>query len=189
MAAKGYQSISSFHSDRVYDVLHAASPASVLAAGSHETTSGLPALGDADGWRAEFLLDPAPAFLNHGAFGCALRRPFEHAERTRRRVETRPVEYMDREALPGIAQSTRCLAEFLNVDRDTVVLFPNATSAINSAMFRYANTEAWYGMDGRHPLVADFNPVALFGITSHRTAASGLRKRTPSSASTPPMAP
>ena len=78
-----------------------------------------------------FFVDPTWTFLNHGAFGGALRLGFEEAEQWRRYVELQPLRFFDRDLLPHLADSVRMLSEFINAKPTDLVLLPNATSGLN----------------------------------------------------------
>ena len=52
-----------------------------------------------------FELEKKWVFLNHGAFGGALTPLLEEAERWRRRCESQPLRFFDRELLPMVAYS------------------------------------------------------------------------------------
>ena len=77
-------------------------------------------------------------FLNHGAFGGALRSGFDRANQWRAHLEKQPLRYHDRELLPHLAYSTRRLASFMNLHRCHITLTPNVTSGINSVLSSYA---------------------------------------------------
>jgi isopenicillin-N epimerase len=90
---------------------------------------GLPA-------RTHFLLDLQRwTFLNHGAFGAAARLPFECAHRWRVHCEAQPLVHIDRELFPHIVQATREIARTLQCAPSDVVFTPNATTALNAAIF------------------------------------------------------
>src|SRR5262245_58679265 len=81
--------------------------------------------------KALFLLDPSVVFLNHGSY-CACPRPvFEEYQRWQYLLERQPVEFLGRRSRALLAEARRALADYLHVDGDEVVYFPNPTTAIN----------------------------------------------------------
>lgn len=78
-----------------------------------------------------FLLDPGITFLNHGSFGACPRPVFEVYQAWQLELERQPVEFLGRRIVALIAQARERLGEFLGVDPDEVVFFPNPTTAIN----------------------------------------------------------
>ncbi len=78
-----------------------------------------------------FLLDPQITFLNHGSFGAAPRPVFEAYQTWQRELERQPVEFLGRRATGLLAEARQSLAEFLNVQAQDLVFFPNPTSAVN----------------------------------------------------------
>jgi isopenicillin-N epimerase len=81
--------------------------------------------------KADYLLDPANHFLNHGSFGACPRPVFEAYQRWQVGLERQPVEFLGRRAADLLAESRAALAAFLGVAADDVVYFPNPTTAIN----------------------------------------------------------
>lgn len=85
--------------------------------------------------RKHFLLDLDNwTFLNHGAFGCALKDALETAYKWQCYIEKQPVRFIDREMLPLLAHVNRRLAKFVGSDPRDIVLLPNATAAINTVI-------------------------------------------------------
>lgn len=98
-----------------------------------------------------FLLDCAWCFINHGAFGAALKPAHAAAHRWSMHCEAQPLKFVDRECsafflfcrlrrslsvvLPLLVDVTRQLAEFVHTRATNLVLLPNATSGLN-AVFR-----------------------------------------------------
>jgi isopenicillin-N epimerase len=78
-----------------------------------------------------FLLDPEITFLNHGSFGACPGPVFEVYQKWQRRLEAKPVEFLDRQMSAQMAESRARLAAFLNCPPDNLVYFPNPTTAIN----------------------------------------------------------
>lgn len=85
--------------------------------------------------RAAFCLGREYVFLNHGAFGAALRCGVDAAEAWRRRCEEQPLRFFDRELLVHGAHALRMLAERMHAAPQDVAVTVNATSALNAAIF------------------------------------------------------
>jgi isopenicillin-N epimerase len=90
--------------------------------------------GDVAQVRAEFLLDPEVAFLNHGSFGAAPRVVLEAQNEWRRRVEHQPVTFLVRELRPALRAAADALGAFLGASGDDIVFVDNATVAINAVL-------------------------------------------------------
>jgi len=90
--------------------------------------------------RRDFLIDFGSwTFLNHGAFGGALRTGFDRSEQWRRYLEEQPLRYFDRALLPHLAYSGRCLAEFSQApNKQNIALLPNVTSGMNAVLAGHA---------------------------------------------------
>jgi len=128
---QGYQSIGSFHSDNLTDLLHKKEPPELpfVDASSPPTYS-----------RDDFLLDSSWTFLNHGAFGAALQVGYQRAQHWRHRLEEQPLRFFDRELLPHLTYTTQRLATFLNAPLTRTVLLPNVTSGLNAVLQSHAQT-------------------------------------------------
>ena len=82
--------------------------------------------------RADFLLEPGIAFLNHGSFGACPRPVLDAQAGWRSRMEAEPVRFLDRQ-LPGLLDDARTrVASFLNAEPDSLAFVTNATSAVNA---------------------------------------------------------
>ena len=81
-----------------------------------------------------FGLENKWTFLNHGAFGATLVPLLEEAEMWRRRCESQPLRFYDRELLPMIAYSTRKMANHLNCPVDELYPLPNVTTGLNAVI-------------------------------------------------------
>lgn len=81
--------------------------------------------------KSEFILDPSIIFLNHGSFGACPRPVFEVYQDWQRQLEHQPVEFLSRRAPDLLAYAREELANYLNVEPDEVVYFPNPTTALN----------------------------------------------------------
>ncbi len=81
-----------------------------------------------------FLIEPEWTFLNHGAFGGAVRVALERATAWRWYSERQPLRYFDRDLLPHLTYSLREVARFVGADPSDIVLTQNATSALNAVL-------------------------------------------------------
>ena len=83
--------------------------------------------------RADFLLAPDIAHLNHGSFGATPRPVLAHQQELRNELERDPVEFLGRR-LPDMLAGVRGeLAAYLGVaEPDRLVLVANATTALNA---------------------------------------------------------
>lgn len=99
VARTGYQGFGSFHSDNVEEM--ACDPMWQPPPNPCEAAAGeLPAPGVVGtAARRHFLIDFSWTFINHGAFGGALRCAQQEAEAWRRRCEAQPLLFLDRWAL------------------------------------------------------------------------------------------
>lgn len=89
----------------------------------------------------DFLLDRVNwTFINHGAFGAALRVGYIRAEQWRLHLEHQPLRYFDRDLLPHLVESTRQLAAFCNAPREATTLIPNVTYGLNTVLRGYTRT-------------------------------------------------
>jgi isopenicillin-N epimerase len=90
-----------------------------------------------DDWpsvQAQWDLDPAVTFLNHGSFGATPRPVLEHQAALRREMEAQPVEFLWRR-LKGAQQAARSrVAAFLNADPDGLAFVPNATTGVATVL-------------------------------------------------------
>src|SRR4051794_5490406 len=83
---------------------------------------------------AEWTLDPAVDFLNHGSFGACPRAVLEHQAALRVAIERQPVLFLDRQ-LPDLFDAARAeLAAFVGADADGLVAVPNATTGVSTVM-------------------------------------------------------
>ena len=81
--------------------------------------------------RADFLLDPDVVFLNNGSFGAVPRVVQEAYEALQREMERNPVLWLARRAPDLLAAARANVAEYVGVDADDLVFFPNPTTAVN----------------------------------------------------------
>ena len=76
-------------------------------------------------------------FLNHGAFGGALKVGHLRAESWRKHLETQPLRYFDRDLLPHLAHSNRLMAGLINGKKEATTLTQNATIGLNAVIGGY----------------------------------------------------
>ena len=115
----GYKSIGSFHSDSVEELISLpdhAYPVPCLPF-EYEPFFNLQSFSDnfyvsGDEW----------TFVNHGAFGAALKCGHLLASKWRDYSETQPLRYFDRDLLPHLIYSTRQLANFCHGHRSAMTL-------------------------------------------------------------------
>ncbi|HET9933369.1 MAG TPA: aminotransferase class V-fold PLP-dependent enzyme [Polyangiaceae bacterium] len=83
---------------------------------------------------AEFLLDPALTFLNHGSFGACPRVVLDAQLAYRERLERDPVRFLagDLEGLLDVARQSA--AAFVDAAPEDFVFVRNATSAVNTVL-------------------------------------------------------
>jgi isopenicillin-N epimerase len=94
---------------------------------------------DTDTDTDHFLLDRQKwTFLNHGAFGAALKVGYQRAEQWRYHLERQPLRYFDRDLLPHLVYSARRLAEMCHAPRDATTIIPNVTYGLNTVLKGYA---------------------------------------------------
>jgi isopenicillin-N epimerase len=93
---------------------------------------------DDDDKESDFLLDRQRwTFLNHGAFGAALKVGYYRAEEWRLHLERQPLRYFDRDLLPHLVYSARRLADFCHAPRDATTLIPNVTYGLSTILRGY----------------------------------------------------
>jgi isopenicillin-N epimerase len=111
--------------------------------------------------RAEWDLDPATTFLNHGSFGATPRAVLAHQQALRRRMEANPVRFfaVDRDGL--VADAVTRSAAFVGADPDGYAFVPNATTGVNTVL-RDAPLEA-----GDEILVIDHEYEACILAAEH----------------------
>ncbi|GAX22897.1 hypothetical protein FisN_24Lh184 [Fistulifera solaris] len=157
-STKGYQSIGSFHSENLADLVKAS-----------EDTYTAPTLPFPDDVRevvsSPYSLDLQQwTFLNHGAFGAALTVGTRRAEQWRHYMELQPLRFFDRTLLPHLAYSTRRLSNFIHLPRrEEMALIPNVTFGMNSVISSYFRE---YGKSG-HVILWDTSYGSVKKMTHH----------------------
>lgn len=133
----GYKSIGSFHSENLSEILkremYEPPPLPFEA-------SALPSKDQGNRRHQDFMLDFHNwTFLNHGAFGAALRQGVNLSNDWRTYLEQQPLRFFDRDLLPHLAHSLIKLASFVNApSRKNLTLLPNVTSGLNSVLSGHA---------------------------------------------------
>lgn len=84
-----------------------------------------------DNFKSQFLLDPEITYLNHGSFGACPKPVFEIYQKWQRELERQPVEFLGRRIKDLLFESRQRLGEYLGVDAQSLVYYPNPTTAIN----------------------------------------------------------
>jgi isopenicillin-N epimerase len=92
------------------------------------------------GWEAARLLwtlDPAIAYLNHGAFG-AVPLPVQRAQqRLQDEVESNPMRFYGRGLGDRVTYTRRHLAKFVGADPDGTALVANASTGVNAVLHSF----------------------------------------------------
>ena len=79
-------------------------------------------------------LDPTVTFLNHGSFGATPIAVLEEQRRWQRRLEAEPVRFLVRELPEAWDRARDALAAFLGARPADLILVPNATTGVNTAL-------------------------------------------------------
>jgi isopenicillin-N epimerase len=90
--------------------------------------------GDHDAVRALWALDPAVAYVNHGAFGAAPRPVLEVQSRWRATLEAEPVDFLYRRYPDRVAEARAAVAAFLGADPAGLAFVPNATTGVATVL-------------------------------------------------------
>ncbi len=80
----------------------------------------------------QFLLDPEVTFLNHGSFGACSKEVYEDLLFWQRALELQPVKYFEKTIFEKLEDSRSALSNYVNCDKDDLVLVPNPSTAINT---------------------------------------------------------
>lgn len=79
-----------------------------------------------------FALDDSFTFLNHGAFGAALKPLLYEANQWRLYCESQPLRFFDRELFALISSSLHAMANLLNCHPHQLMPLPNVTTGLNA---------------------------------------------------------
>jgi isopenicillin-N epimerase len=77
------------------------------------------------------LLDSEVIFLNHGSFGATPKPVFEVYQTWQHKLESQPVEFLDRRFVERMSLSRSVLADYFGTQRDDLVYVTNATVGVN----------------------------------------------------------
>lgn len=97
----------------------------------HSHHGNIPSFGQ-EMRKKHFLLEEETTFINHGAFGCALKDALHVSQKWQLYIERQPLRFFDRELLPHLVFVTKRLAEFVGCSPTDLVLVPNVTTAMNT---------------------------------------------------------
>lgn len=116
--------------------------------------------------RDDFMLDfETWTFLNHGAFGAALKVGYDLSAQWRIYAEKQPLRYFDRDLLPHLGHSARCLADFMHApSRSNVTILPNVTAGLNAALAGHARE---YGESSTHCILWDTSYGSVKKMAHH----------------------
>jgi selenocysteine lyase/cysteine desulfurase len=89
--------------------------------------------------KAHFFLRDV-TYLNHGAFGGAVREVLNFTQRMQEHCEKQPVRFFDRELMQLLAHVTRQMAKFVGTDPWDLLLLPNATMGVNVVLRSVSRT-------------------------------------------------
>lgn len=164
---KGYQSIGSFHSDNLADLMAQSDEEYVPPSLPFEENLNVKERDS----ESDFLLDLNRfTFLNHGAFGSVLSTGYDRAAAWRRYTEQQPLRYFDRDLLPHLAYSARLLADFARAPKQHVTLTINATAGLNSVLAGYARD---FG-DAAHVILWDTSYGSVKKMAQHYTGSANV---------------
>ncbi len=83
---------------------------------------------------SHWLLDPAIRFLNHGCFGATPKVVLEAQTALRRRIESRPVEVLERGRGPLLQEAKQAVGGFIGAAPEDLGFVTNATAGVNAVV-------------------------------------------------------
>lgn len=126
-------------------------------------------LAEADRLRAEWDLDPATTYLNHGSFGLSPRSVRRARAAWSERLERQPMKFFCREMEDLLDRTAADLAQFLQTKADRIALLDNATFGMNVV------AESLDLKDGDEVLLTDHEYGAVRNIWTKRCQATGAK--------------
>ncbi|XP_078699428.1 uncharacterized protein LOC144926473 isoform X1 [Branchiostoma floridae x Branchiostoma belcheri] len=84
--------------------------------------------------KKHFLLEEDCTFLNHGAFGAALKDALDVSMKWQVQVERQPLRFFDRQVLPHLVWVSRRAAQFVGADPRDIALVTNASTGTNAVI-------------------------------------------------------
>lgn len=85
-------------------------------------------------WADHWNLDDRVVFLNHGSFGACPRAVREKQRALQDQMESDPIRFFLREALPLHEEALASVAAFLGADPRDMAFVPNATTGVNAVL-------------------------------------------------------
>ena len=85
-------------------------------------------------WAAQWPLDPAVTFLNHGSYGACPAEILAYQSALRAELEAEPVRFLGRELDGRLDTARAALGAFVGADPDDLAFIGNATSGVNAVL-------------------------------------------------------
>ncbi len=82
-----------------------------------------------------FLLEKNIIFLNHGSFGACPNPVFEDYQEWQKKMESQPVQFLQKQLYPALRESRVALGNFLGCSEDELIFFQNPTTAISNIIY------------------------------------------------------
>jgi len=126
--------------------------------------------------KSQFLLDPEVIFLNHGSFGATPKPVFEVYQGWQRKLESQPVEFLDRDIQRYFRSARQHLAAYLGANQNNLVFVPNATFGVNIIARSLAFQEGDEVLTSNHEYGACEN---VWSFMSQKTGVKVVRQKIP----------
>ena len=84
--------------------------------------------------RSPWRLDPGVSFLNHGSFGACPEPVLEAQRAWRDRLESEPVQFLDRELEGHLDAARKEVGAYLRADPEGIAFVPNATTGVSTVL-------------------------------------------------------
>ena len=81
--------------------------------------------------KSDFLINPEITYLNFGSFGACPKPIFDEYQRWQRVIEFEPVQFIAVNASENLEKSRKALAQYINCNKDELVLVSNPSYAVN----------------------------------------------------------